>query len=355
MSKSIIITGGAGFVGSNLALQLKAKYPAYSVICLDNLKRRGSELNLPGLKAADISFFHADIRNKEDLEEINHADVIIDASAEPSVMAGITSPIEQVVNNNLTGTINCLELARKLKAGFIFLSTSRVYPIRTIENLIYDEKATRFSISNSNNIPGVSEKGFSEDFPLHGGRSFYGATKLASELMIQEYNELNGMKTIINRFGVITGPRQMGKVDQGVVVLWVARHFWKKELSYIGYGGEGKQTRDILHINDLVKLVDHQIHHIEQLSGRTFNAGGGNEVSVSLSELTELCEEITGNKIKIHKVPETRQADIKLYITDNTRVTEETGWKPETSPKHIISDVYNWIRENEKELKPILY
>lgn len=202
----ILITGGAGFVGSNLALLFKQQFPNYQITCLDNLKRRGSELNIPRLMSQGIKFIHGDIRCKEDLSEIQDIDFVIDASAEPSVMAGITSPVEQVYNNNLTGTVNCLELAKKLSAGFIFLSTSRVYPIKTLENLNFEEKETRFVLSDNQPVTGVSSKGIAENFPLEGSRSFYGATKLASELMINEYNALAGVKTVINRCGVITGP-----------------------------------------------------------------------------------------------------------------------------------------------------
>lgn len=350
----ILITGGAGFVGSNLAIKFKTKYPNYEITCLDNLKRRGSELNLPKLSKHNIIFKHGDIRSKEDFFEINDIDLIIDASAEPSVMAGINSPIEQVYNNNLLGTVNCLELAKKLNAAFIFLSTSRIYPIKSIEDLNYVEIETRFELSNNQQVRGVSENGINEDFPLKGSRSFYGATKLASELLIEEYTALAGLKTVVNRCGVITGPWQMGKVDQGVVVLWLAKHYWKQKLSYIGYEGTGKQTRDILHINDLFNLVDYQSHNIDSLNGEVFNVGGGNDVSISLLELTQLCEEITGNKIEISRIPETRTADIRLYITDNSYVTSKTGWKPKISPKQIISDIFAWIKENESDLEKIL-
>jgi CDP-paratose 2-epimerase len=157
----------------------------------------------------------------------------------------------------------------------------------------------------------------------------YGATKLASELLITEYVEFLGLKAVVNRCGVLTGPWQMGKVDQGVIVLWMARHFWKKDLTYNGYGGNGKQVRDILHIHELFRLVDWQMNNLNSVSGKVFNVGGGVDCSVSLMELTAFCEKITGNKINIKPVPENRKADVRIYITDNTSVTEQTGWKPE--------------------------
>lgn len=285
--KVILITGGCGFVGSNLAVFFKNIYPSYSVIALDNLKRRGSELNINRLKEVGVEFIHGDIRNKEDFDQVGKIDLLIEASAEPSVLAGINSSLDYLINTNLNGTINCLNFSLQNKADFIFLSTSRVYPVKHIENICYTEAASRFDISAIQNISGVSAKGITENFPLEGSRTFHGATKLASELLIQEYNELLGLNTVINRCSVITGPYQMGKVDQGVVVLWVARHFWKNKLCYLGYGGEGKQVRDILHIHDLFRLIDIQVHNISQYNGQVFYVGGGNDCSVSLKEFTD--------------------------------------------------------------------
>jgi CDP-paratose 2-epimerase len=351
----VLITGGAGFVGSNLAIKLKNKYPKYDILSFDNLKRRGSELNLQRLRGHGVSFQHGDIRCKEDLFfDDRKFDLIIDASAEPSVLAGITSPVEQVINSNLTGTANCLELARKHSAAFIFLSTSRVYPIAALEKVNFEEDLTRFQWTDQQHLPGVSSKGVTEAFPLGGSRSFYGATKLASELLIQEYQALSNIKTVINRCGVITGPWQMGKVDQGVVVLWVARHIFEGKLGYFGYGGSGKQVRDILHVDDLFRLIDWQIHNLDKVNGEIFNVGGGNGSSISLQELTNVCQEITGNKIQIDSVAQDRVADIRVYLTDNSYVHRVSGWKPHYTPQRIISEIADWICSNEKELKSIL-
>lgn len=352
--KNILITGGAGFVGSSMALQLKAKYPSYEIYVLDNLKRRGSELNIPRLKAANIHFIHGDIRNKEDFDGLPKIDCILEASAEPSVLAGIDSTPDYLINTNLSGTINCLNFATKNKSDFIFLSTSRIYPIETIESINFTESETRFEIAEQQTIKGFSKNGISEDFPLDNYRSLYGTTKLASELFIQEYKQFFGLKTVINRCGVLTGPWQMGKIDQGVVVLWIAKHFWNQPLSYIGYGGTGKQVRDMLHTDDLFRLIDWQMHNLDEINGEIFNVGGGTEISLSLNEMTTLCEEITGNKIPIKQVSENRAADIRIYITDNAKVTAKTGWKPQVSPKQIFTEIYEWIKENEEQLASIL-
>ena len=350
----ILITGGAGFVGSSLAIAIKTNYPSYEVISLDNLKRKGSELNIPRLTKAGVQFVHGDIRTKEDFDALPLVDAVIEASAEPSVLAGLDGTPDYLINTNLVGTVNCLNYAKRCKANFIFLSTSRVYPIKAIEKLNYIEGETRFQLSDEQPVKGVSSKGIAEDFPLDGARSLYGTTKLASELIIQEYNEFYGLKTVINRCGVITGPWQMGKIDQGVMVLWVAKHFWQQQLAYIGYGGTGKQTRDMLHVADLYRLVDYQLHNIDVVNGEILNAGGGVEVSASLQELTKYCQESTGKTIPITQVTENRAADIRLYVTDNTKVTKLTGWKPEISMKQIVSEITEWIAENEESLAYVL-
>ena len=172
--------------------------------------------------------------------------------------------------------------------------------------------------------------------------------------MIHEYNEFYGMKTVINRCGVLTGPWQMGKIDQGVMVLWVAKHYWQQKLAYIGYGGSGRQTRDMLHVMDLYKLIDYQLHNIDKVNGEILNVGGGVEVSASLQELTAICQEVTGKTITISQVPENRAADIPLYITDNSKVTALTGWKPEISMKQIVQEITDWITENEESLAYVL-
>lgn len=350
----ILITGGAGFVGSNLAHKLKALVPSNDILVLDNLRRRGGELNLSSFKAAGIAFFHGDIRNPEDLEGLGCVDLVIDASAEPSVLAGLDGVPTQVVNINLVGTINILNFALKHAAKLIFLSTSRVYSINDLNNIKFREEETRFTISEDQLIPGVTRKGINESFEVMGPRSLYGATKLASELLIQEYCEFYGLQAIVNRCGVIAGPGQLGKVDQGVIVLWVARHYWKKPLAYFGYGGTGKQVRDALHIDDLFDLISTQIENFNVLDRGTFNVGGSNASTISLCELTQLCEQVVGNSIKIDSHPENRIADIRIYISDNHKIQEKIPWQVTRKPIDIVMDVFTWIQKNESTLEPIL-
>ncbi|HPG69714.1 MAG TPA: NAD-dependent epimerase/dehydratase family protein [Candidatus Hydrogenedentes bacterium] len=352
--ETILITGGAGFVGSCLAIGIRRAMPDVRVVALDNLKRRGSELNLPRLRDAGITFVHGDIRNPEDIDAAGAMDLILECSAEPSVLAGYQDSPQYVVNTNLVGTLNCLEAARRHGAGILFLSTSRVYPCAAVNALAYREEATRFALEPDQAVPGASERGIAEEFPLEGARSLYGATKLCSELVLHEYLDMYGLRGIVNRCGVLTGPWQMGKVDQGVIVLWVARHVFGQPLRYIGFGGQGKQVRDLLHVDDLLRLVLYQIERLDTLSGQTFNVGGGAGVSVSLCELTELCREVTGNRIEITADPTDRPADLRLYISDNTRVTKVTGWRPEKDVRTIVADIHAWILEHREALRAVL-
>ena len=352
--KTLLITGGAGFVGSTLAIFFKTNYPTYSVIALDNLRRRGSELNLPRLRDAGVTFVHGDVRNSEDLTSLPRIDTIIEASADASVLAGVGGDPDYVVNTNLLGTANCLRLARKDNADFIFLSTSRVYPIAELDKILFDESPRRFDIASGQSVAGVSERGISEDFPLAGSRSFYGATKLCSEILIEEYRAFYGIRTVVNRCGLIAGPWQMGKVDQGVVALWMARHVFGGSLRYVGFGGEGKQIRDVLHVDDLCLLVDHQLNDLEAVNGQTYNVGGGAEFSVSLRELTDLCESITGKKIEIGSDTAERPADIRIYVTDNSKVTGATGWSPKTGLDQTLTEIYHWLMANEDSVAPVL-
>ena len=152
----------------------------------------------------------------------------------------------------------------------------------------------------------------------------------------------------------MAGPYQMGKVDQGVVTLWVARHYWSRDINYIGFGGAGKQVRDVMHVFDLFDLVDFEMHHFDQVKGQVFNAGGGYTCSMSLFELSDLCAKVTGNKVATNAVAETRQADIPWYITDNTKIIGATGWQPKRTLHTTVEDTYNWIATNQLDLKKIL-
>ena len=349
----ILITGGAGFVGSSLALLFRRDRPDAEIIAFDNLRRRGSELSLARLKDAGISFLHGDVRSPDDLAEAGDVDLLLECSAEPSVHAGYGGSPGYVLHTNLTGTIHCLELARRSGADVIFLSTSRVYPIAPLRALPLQREGDRLDLPDGAGGAGWSRAGISTQFPLAGYRSMYGATKLASELLIEEYRAMYGLRTVVNRCGVLSGPWQMGKVDQGFIVLWASRHLFGEPLSYIGFGGEGHQVRDVLHVADLYDLVRAQAADMEKHSGAVYNVGGGHANSVSLAELTALCRARAGQSVPIASTPRTSDADVPYYVTDNHAVTAATGWTPTRPVPALLDDVFAWLRSHRAILEPI--
>lgn len=355
MAERILVTGGAGFVGSNIALALKRDRSAASVIAFDNLKRRGSEFAVERLLAGGVEFVHGDVRAPADLTSVGPVELIIEASAEPSVHAGYGGDPNYLIHTNLLGAVNCLEHARQHGAAMVFISTSRVYPIAPLRALPLERKPTRFVLRADAGVPGVTAAGISEQFALAGNRSLYGATKLAAELLIEEYKAMYGIRAVVNRCGVISGPWQMGKVDQGFIVLWMARHLFGGQLSYMGFGGDGLQVRDVLHVDDLYDLMIKQLAGLEAKSAPAFyNVGGGMANSVSLGELTALCQEMSGKRIAIGRVTETRDADIPYYVTDNSLVTGATGWRPKRDLRTILDDVRRWLVDNRHQVQSVL-
>jgi CDP-paratose 2-epimerase len=354
MAEKILVTGGAGFVGATLALTLKEASGDRSVIAFDSLKRRGSELALRRLREGGIEFVHGDVRSPEDLEQIGPIDLLLECSAEPSVQAGYDGGARQLIHTNLNGTVNCLELARSCGAGLIFLSTSRVHPIEALRSLPLEPAGDRLVIRPGASGTGWSERGISKAFPLEGGRSLYGATKLCSELLIREYVEMYDLRAVIDRCGVIAGPWQMGRIDQGFFTLWAARHLYGGELAYQGFGGRGQQVRDVLHVRDLANLVELQCAAIDAHAGRVYAVGGGQSGSVSLCELTRMCEERSGRRLAIGSRPETHPSDIPYHVTDNRETTEATGWAPERDAEMTLDDTFEWLERHRSELEHIL-
>ena len=352
----ILITGGAGFVGSALARYFKSSGESNQVVVFDNLRRRGSEWNIAELTAAGILFVHGDVRNPSDLEAIEgNFDVLIEASAEPSVLAGVGGSPKYVLDTNLLGAMNCLEFARSRCAGFVFLSSSRVYSIEPLVNLPLVALPTRLEYDAAErNVVGAGPEGIAEGFACDSHRSYYGGSKLAAEILCQEYAQQVGFPLLINRCGVIAGPGQFGKTDQGVFTLWVAHHFFGRALKYTGFGGKGLQVRDLLHPLDLCELIDEQLRSWDKLAGGIFNIGGGRSGSVSLQEFTALCQEAVGRSVTISEEPVTNGVDIPWYVTDHSKISRQLKWKPKRSPRLIVESIVEWVRANEERLANLI-
>tara|TARA_Y100000294_G_C8514997_1_gene320439 strand:+ start:57 stop:1082 length:1026 start_codon:yes stop_codon:yes gene_type:complete len=338
----ILITGGCGFIGSNLAIFLKQK--KFNVYSLDNLFRKGSEINLKRLRKTNIKNFKIDISDYKKFKFLPKFDIIIDCCAEPSVTAS-NQDIDRVINTNFIGTFNILKKCVKDKSKIIFLSSSRVYPIEKLRNISKSKNLTK---------PIKIKKKIDISFPLNGAKSIYGFSKLSSEELIKEFNYTNKIDYIINRLGVVAGPWQFGKVDQGFFSLWLWRHINNKDLKYIGFGGYGNQVRDVLHIDDLNNLILKQLKSINKIFNRKFTVGGDSRNAISLKELTLLCRKITNNKINIKKLKTTNIYDIPYFVTSNTKVSQIYKWKPKKNLHDIAVDIYNWQLKNYKTLKTIL-
>lgn len=344
----MLITGGAGFIGANLAVELASRHPDWELAVLDSLHRRGSELNLPRLREAGVGFVHGDVRAQEDLRAAGEFDALVECSAEPSVMAAVQGASDFVFGTNLVGAYRCLEEAARHRAQVVFLSTSRVYPVAGLNSLSFTEDDTRFVLDGDQALPGASARGISEVFPLDGARTLYGATKLAAELLIAEYAESFDLPAVIDRCGVIAGPWQMGKVDQGVFTHWMASFYFRRPLSYLGFGGTGKQVRDLVHVADLAELIDDQLVRPEHWRGATVNVGGGREVSLSLRETSALCEQITGNGISLGADEQTRAGDVRIYLSDCRALSDYSDWSPRRGARQIMADIFDWINQNER-------
>jgi len=350
LDRRVLVTGGAGFVGASLAIALRAWHPDWEVVALDNLKRRGSELNLPRLRAAGVRFEHGDVREAGDVLAVPRVDAIVECSAEPSALAGVDGATEYAIGANLVGAWHCLELARRDSAQLVFLSTSRVYPVAALRALAIEEAPTRYELAAEQDVPGASADGIAEDFPLAGARTLYGSTKLAAELLIEEYRAGFGLRAVIDRCGVIAGPWQMGKVDQGVFTYWMLAHRLGHPLRYLGFDGSGRQVRDLLHVDDLVELLDDQLARPDHWDGMVLNVGGGRACSLSLRETTDLCRELTGADVPVEPAGADRPGDVPVYLSDCARLYAHSGWRPRRTARDVLVDIAAWVELHEAQI-----
>ena len=334
----ILITGGCGFVGTNLALFLHSK--GFKINCLDNLSRKGSIYNLKLLKERKIKNFKIDISNYKKFQKLPRYDFIIDCCAEAAVEVS-KKDIDRVINTNFLGTLNILKKVKKDKSRIIFLSSSRVYPIKDINSLI-NKKIIKSKIQIN--------KTFNEKDNVLGPKTLYGFSKLSSEMLIEEFSYAFDLKFIINRCGVISGPLQFGKQDQGFISLWIWKHLNKKKMNYIGYGGLGNQVRDVLHIDDLCDLIFLQIKKFNKINNKMFTVGGSKKSYISLKQLTQICEKITNNKIRFSKIPKTSIYDIPYFITSNNHVTKIYNWKPKRNILKVVTDTFLWLKNNKSKI-----
>ena len=337
----ILITGGCGFVGSNLCVFIKKNISKAKVYSLDNLYRKGSILNQKRLKSYGVKNFKIDIKDNLKISKLPKFDLIVDCCAEASVEISAKQP-NRVFYTNLVGTFNILEKCRKDKTNLIFLSSSRVYSINSLRKII-NKKYLKKKINSKILID--------ESFDTSSPKSIYGMTKYSSEQLIQEYNYAYNIKYLINRLGVISGPWQFGKQDQGFISLWILKHLFKKKLKYIGFGGFGNQIRDVIHVDDVCEIIVRQIKKIKRINNQIFNIGGGIKNSLSLKELTLACQNLTKRKIYIERINHTSKFDIPYYVSNNKKIKQFYNWTPKKNLENILMDIFEWIRLNQSQLK----
>lgn len=344
----VLITGVCGFVGSQLAKHLRSHIADIQIFGLDNLSRPGSELN----RHLGVHLIHGDLRQRSDLESVPACDWVIDAAANPSVLAGVdgkSSP-RQLSEHNLGGTLNILEYCREHKAGLILLSTSRVYSIKDLASLPMRNANSSFELDDSKlAVKGITSSGIDETFSTRAPISLYGATKLASEIMALEYGVAFNLPVWINRCGVLAGAGQFGTAEQGIFSYWLHAHASKLPLRYIGFGGSGWQVRDAFHPADLAALIAIQLQR-DPPPDPVFHAAGGLSNSMSLAQLTAWCD----HRFSQHAPrsdPRPRPFDIPWMVMDTARARTELAWTPQRSLLSILDEIAQHVDANPTWLK----
>jgi CDP-paratose 2-epimerase len=344
----ILVTGACGFVGSTLLRGWVEQGSPHTFYGVDNFIRPGSERNRFALNRLGIKVRHSDLRCASDFDSLPEVDVVIDAAANPSVLAGTDgrTSSRQLVEHNLFGTVNLLEYCRRHAAQFVLLSTSRVYSIEPLARIPVTEREDAFHIDLTEElVPGITECGVGEQFSTKPPVSLYGSTKLASEQLALEYGETFGFPVWINRCGVLAGAGQFGRPDQGIFAYWVNSWLQKRPLKYIGFGGTGYQVRDCLHPLDLLPLVERQLVCSDKRVPRIVNAGGGRRSARSLRQVSEWCRERLGNH-DVESTDQTRLFDLPWVVLDVNLANQVWGWTPSRTTESILDEILEHAQQH---------
>ena len=344
----LLITGICGFVGSSLAQALLESRPGISIHGIDNLMRPGSELNRARLRALGVTLVHGDIRLASDFESLPAVDWVIDAAANPSVLAGIQTGFSsrQLIEHNLGSVVNVLEFCKTHKAGLLLMSTSRVYSIPALTSLPLQASGDAFCLDECANLPlGISSQGIGVDFSTRAPISLYGSTKLAAEALALEYGVAFDFPVWINRCGVLAGAGQFGTPDQGVFSYWIHAHARRRPLRFIGFDGTGKQTRDVFHPRDLAVLADAQMNCQRSNGQRIYCAGGGRLNSISLAQLTAWCDRRFGEHAPAADT-RPRPYDIPWVVMDSGDAQRDFGWRIQFPIANILEEIAQHSEKN---------
>lgn len=332
-----LIIGGAGFIGSNLASYFLKKNE--DVLIFDNLSRQGSKMNLSWIKKnyPKVKFIQGDTcHDFEKLKEIiNTANVVYHLAGQVAVTTSVTNPREDF-QNNVIGSFNVLEATRLAKKPPIlfYSSTNKVYG--GMEDIKIVSKKNRYEYKNLPN--GVSED---RNLDFH---SPYGCSKGATDQYFRDYARIYGLKTVVFRQSCIYGPRQFGVEDQGWVAWFSIAITCQKQITIYG---DGKQVRDILHVDDLIRAFVLAEKNIHKTAGQIYNIGGGTKFTLSLLELLSYLEKIIEEKIR-YKKTEWRPGDQLIYISNIAKAKKEFGWQPKITPLQGVKKLYAWVMANKE-------
>lgn len=349
----LLITGICGFVGSALVESLLQRRENLSICGIDNLMRPGSEMNRTRLRQLGVKFIHGDIRAASDFENLPSADWVIDAAANPSVLAGVQEGFgsRQLFEHNLAGLVNVLEYCKTHRASLVLLSSSRVYSIPALRSIPLKDDDRAFRLDNSKPLPaGATARGIGPDFSTAPPISLYGSTKLASEIVALEYGQAFDFPVWINRCGVLAGPGQFGTANQGIFAYWINSHLRRRPLRYIGFDGKGKQVRDALHPHDLSALLDRQMNTARSDGPRIYTVGGGAANAMSLAELTAWCDARFEAHAPVADL-RPRTYDIPWLVMDNRNVESDFGWRAEIPIEITLTQIASHAERNPEWLE----
>jgi CDP-paratose 2-epimerase len=337
----ILITGVCGFVGRALAECLLERVEGIRLAGIDNLIRPGAEINRMRVEALGVEFTHGDLRSASDIAGLPQCDWVIDAAANPSVLAGLSGSgsSRRLFEHNLSGLGNVLEYCREHKAGLILLSSSRVYSIPALAAIPLRVDNQCFVLDAGAPLPhGLTSNGIGVDFSTTAPVSLYGATKLASEIMALEYGAAFDFPVWVTRCGVLAGAGQFGTPAQGIFAYWVNAHLRRRPIRFIGFNGAGYQARDAFHPRDLAALILAQMRTGRSDGRRIYTAGGGPSNTMSLAQLTAWCDERFGTHVPASD-PQPRMYDIPWVAMDNTETVRDFGWNIEMPLPEILEEI----------------
>ena len=347
----ILITGACGFVGSTLIHEW-VQAGTHDLVGIDNFVRPGSERNRANLRILSVPVHHADIRLASDFEMLPAVDAVVDAAANPSVLAGVDGQTSsrQLVEHNLIGTVNVLEYCRRHRAALVMLSTSRVYAIAPLASLPVRVAHDAFVPDQGRPLPaGLTGAGVDETFSTAPPVSLYGATKLASEQLALEYSFAYDFPAWVNRCGVLAGAGQFGRPDQGIFAYWVNSWLRGRPLRYLGFDGHGYQVRDCLHPADLAPLIDRQLTATASDLPRVLNVSGGVASARSLAQVSAWCRSRIGDR-PVTSDCAMRPFDVPWMVLDSSRARHVWQWSPRRSTEDILDGILSHAHDHPEWL-----